>query len=66
MFFKAVVQVVLLFKLETWVLTPRMGRALGSFQHRVARQITGEAAEVTGGWELGVPTAGDSDGRGGV
>ena len=41
MFFKAVVQVVLLFKLETWVLTPRMGRALGSFQHRVARQIMG-------------------------
>ena len=41
MFFKAVVQAVLIFGLETWVLTPRMGRALESFQHRVARWITG-------------------------
>ena len=24
-----------------WVLTPRIGRALGIFQHRVARRITG-------------------------
>ena len=36
LFLKAVVQAVLLFGLETWVLTPRMERALGSFQHRVA------------------------------
>ena len=40
-FFKAVVQAVLLFGSETWVLTPRMGRDLGSFQNRVARRITG-------------------------
>ena len=41
MFFKVVVQAVLLFGLETRVTTPRMGRALGSFQHRVSRRITG-------------------------
>ena len=28
-FFKDVVQVVLIFGLETWVVTPRVGRALG-------------------------------------
>ena len=35
-FYKAVAQAVLLFGAETWVLTPRMERALDSFQHRVA------------------------------
>ena len=40
MLFNAVVQVVLLFGSETWVLTPRMGRYLGNFQNRVARRIT--------------------------
>ena len=41
MFFKAVVQAVLLFGSETWVTTPRMGRDLGGFQQRVARRING-------------------------
>ena len=40
-FSKAVVQAVLFFGSETWVLTPCMERALGIFQHRVARRITG-------------------------
>ena len=40
MLFKAVVQVVLLFRLEMWVVTPHMGQALGGLQHRVARWIT--------------------------
>ena len=40
-FFKAVVYAVLLFGLEIWVINPRMGRALGGFQHRVAQWITG-------------------------
>ena len=40
-FYKAVSQAVLLFGAETWVLTPRMERALDSFQHRVARRLTG-------------------------
>ena len=40
--FKAVVQAVLLFGVETWVLTPRIERALESFRHRAARRITGK------------------------
>ena len=36
MFSMAVMQAVFLFGPETWVLTPRMGRALGIFQQRVA------------------------------
>ena len=39
-FFKAVVQHVLLFGAETWVLTPQIERALDSFMHRDARRIT--------------------------
>ena len=34
-FFQAVVQAVLLFMEEKWVLTPRMDRDLSRFQHRV-------------------------------
>ena len=53
MFFKAVVKAVLLFMLETWVMTPRMVIALVIFQHRVARQITGRQSKqrVDGIWE---------------
>ena len=40
-FFKAVTHTVLLFGMETWLLTPRMEQALSSFQHRVAWQLTG-------------------------
>ena len=40
-FFEAMVQAVLLFDLETWVVTPRMGRALGGFQDHVARRLMG-------------------------
>ena len=40
-FYIAVTQAVLLFGLETWVLTSRMEKALDSFQSRVARKITG-------------------------
>ena len=51
-FFKAMVQAVLIFWSETWVPTPRMGRALGSFQHRVARRITERQPrrQEEGGW----------------
>ena len=34
-FYKAVVQAVLLFGEETWVITPRTDRSLDIFQHRV-------------------------------
>ena len=40
-FFRAVVQAVLLFGSETWVVTPRTGKALGGFQTQVARRLTG-------------------------
>ena len=41
LFFKEFVQAVLLLGEETWVLTPRIDRALSSFQHRVARWLAG-------------------------
>ena len=47
-FFKAVVQQVLLFGAETWVLTPRIERVLESFMHRDARRITG--IQLRRGW----------------
>ena len=47
-FFKAVVQVVLLFGEETWVLTLSMERALSSFQHRVVQRITGSMTRRRG------------------
>ena len=52
-FFKAVVHAVLVFGSEMWVPTPRMGQALGSFQHRVVRQIMGRQPRrrKEGGWE---------------
>ena len=40
-FFKAVVQQVFLFGAETWVVSPRMERALSAFIHGAARRITG-------------------------
>ena len=50
--FIAVFQSVLIFGSETWVMTPHMGRALGSFQHRVARRITERQLRQweEGGW----------------
>ena len=40
-FFKAVVQQVLLFGAETWVVSPMMERSLSAFIHGAARRITG-------------------------
>ena len=47
MFFKAVVQVVMLFWSETWVVTPRVGKALGVFQTQVTRRMTGHLLRRT-------------------
>ena len=47
-FFKVVSQAVLLFGLETWLLTPRMERDLDSFQHRVVRRLTGRKQRIRG------------------
>ena len=49
-FFQAVTQAVLWFGAYTWVLTPRMERALGSFQHRFARRLTVRQPRRRGGW----------------
>ena len=40
-FLKAVIQAVLIFGLETWVVTPCMGKALEGFRIQVARRMTG-------------------------
>ena len=47
-FYKAVAQAVLLFGAETWLITPRMEQALDSFQHRVARRLTGRQPKIRG------------------
>ena len=39
--YKLFIQAVLLFSLETWVVTPCIGRMLGGFHHRVSRRLTG-------------------------
>ena len=40
-FFKDMVQAVLLFGAENWVVAPRMGKALGGFQTQVKRRLMG-------------------------
>ena len=37
----AVVQSFMLYRLETWFITPHIGRFLGRFHHRVDRRLTG-------------------------
>ena len=41
-FFKSVVQAVLLFGSETWIVNPHKGRSLRGFQDQVARRLTGK------------------------
>ena len=54
-FFKTVVQAVLLFGSETWLMTPLMVRALGIFQHRFYRWITGRQLKLQVDGSLGYP-----------
>ena len=54
-FFKAVVQLVLLFGAETWVVTPRIERALEIFMHGAARRITGNKPQMGGGRNGPIP-----------
>ena len=51
-FFKAVVQQVLLFGAETWMVNLKMERALSGFLHGAARRLTGRQARRTmdGDW----------------
>ena len=48
-FFKAVVQQVLLFGAETWVVSPRMERELSTFIHGAERRLTGR--QPLRGWD---------------
>ena len=41
MFYVEVVQAVIIFESETWVLTPRLEKALEGFHHRVVRRMAG-------------------------
>ena len=65
-FFKAMVQAMLLFGEETWVLTPRIEWALESFLHRDARRITGKQPQREGGWAMDIPSYEGGHARGGV
>ena len=62
MLFKAVVQAVLLFGLETRVTKPCIGKSMGSFQHRFPGGLQGDSRSNGGGGELGVPNAGERNG----
>ena len=51
-FYKALVQAVLLFVSEMWVVTPRIGRTRGGFQRYLALHLTGKQLKryVDGNW----------------
>ena len=48
-FYKVVLQEVLLYGVETWVIIHRIEQALYSFQHRIARQLTRRKPRRRGG-----------------
>ena len=54
------IQTVLLFRVETWVLNSRMERALSSFQHRVARRLTGRQPRRQGNGSQEYPSLADA------
>ena len=47
-FYIAVVQVVLLYGLESWVMSPQIGKVLGSIHHQDIWQITGKIPNMNG------------------
>ena len=57
-FFKAVVQAVLLFGSEMWVVTPHVSRTLGGFQHRGRPPADWESASAAARRRMGVPPPG--------
>ena len=54
-FFKAVVQLVLLFGGDMWVVIPKMERALNIFQQRVTRRLTRRQPRRRGGGSWDYP-----------
>ena len=65
-FFKAVVQAVLLFGSETWVVTPRMGKALGGGSGPGDETVDGTAPVEDTGQGVDIHLGGDGKGGGGV
>ena len=51
-FYRILVQAVLLFRLETWVVSLHIGRTLGGFHHQVICKLTGRQTrcKVGGSW----------------
>ena len=66
-FFKSVVQVILLFGYETWVLTPRMGQTLGGVPSQDGR-LSDSKITVAATWRhmIVAPPPMGSDGGGGA
>jgi hypothetical protein len=56
-FYKVIVQTVLLYGCESWVVTPRMMKILTGFHHRVVRKITGKTAKLENGVWVHPPIA---------
>ena len=65
LFFKDVIQAVLLFGAETWVVTPRMGKDLGGFQTQVSIRLTGTAPAEDNGRDVEIHLVGGGKGGGG-
>ena len=65
-FFKAVLQAVLLFRSGKWVLNPWMEQALGIFQNRVARRLTGMQLRQRGEGRLEHPPLAAAMGESGL
>ena len=64
-FYKVVLQALLLFGAETWVLTSRMERALDSFHHRVAQRLTRRYLRRQGGRSWAYPQLEEAIGEAG-
>ena len=65
-FYVAVVQAVLLFESNMWVLTPRLEKSLEGFHHQEVRQMAGMGPKHQKGWYMGVYTHWRSAGNGGA
>ena len=62
--FKAVVQTVLLFGSDTWVVTPHMGKALGGVSNHCGDTVYGTAPTEDDGHELDIHLGGNGKGGG--
>ena len=48
MFYTGAIQVVLLYRSESWFMYPKIVNTLGGFHHRVIRQLTGHMPQRNG------------------